>query len=227
MAIRDYGAVLKVDGKIINTEMFMKGSDTGYVLDKAKYRYDGEDHEIHIDGNFFVYAGDKELLLTFYKESFYVIENKVVTRVFHECYGDFASQTFKLDNGTVIEVSHIDKELKPMYPDKWADSWQDYVREMWYGTNGNEPLSELEGGYREYKRWIKHLKRIGRHRNKPVCYDKTRRYIAKWKHNNREYEVIFGYGIDPDVEVYKKIQNMYEYTPVEIEFIDKWFGLEK
>ena len=30
MAIIDYGAILRVDGKIVNHEMFMEVSDTGY-----------------------------------------------------------------------------------------------------------------------------------------------------------------------------------------------------
>lgn len=227
MACMDYGAILKVDSKIVNLnqDLFMESSDTGYVLDKAIYNYNGEDHEININGNYYVYAGDENLLLVFYKTWFYVIRNGIVIRSFDTYKGDFAAETLILDDRTEIEVSHIDKELKCSYIEKWADSWEDYVREKWYGTTGKEKLSQLHKGAYWKKRWDKHIKKLARN---PVSYKYySNKFIAKWIHNEKQYECVFGYGIDPDIETYKSIiaDNSYRYTETERSFLDEWLGL--
>lgn len=65
MAMIDYGAILRVDGKIVNLDqMFMDCADTRYICQQA---YD-EKHKqtIDIQHNYFVYAGDANFLLVFY-----------------------------------------------------------------------------------------------------------------------------------------------------------------
>ena len=75
MSAIDYGALLRVNGKFINKndDLFSYCSDTGYVCDKATYYSDYEKKEIEIDimGNYYVYAGDENFLLCFYKGYFY------------------------------------------------------------------------------------------------------------------------------------------------------------
>ena len=78
MAMIDYGAILRVDGKIVNLDqMFMDCADTGYICQQA---YDEKQKQIiDIQYNYFAYAGDANFLLVFYKECFNVIhQNKII-----------------------------------------------------------------------------------------------------------------------------------------------------
>lgn len=49
------------------------------------------------------------------------------------------------------------------------------------------------------------------------------KYIAKWDYNKKHYEVIYGFGIEGDTNIYNIIKNgRYNYSKAEIDFIDKW-----
>ena len=99
MAILEYGALLKINGKFINKNMdlFMDCSDTGYICEKATY-YDKnikKDREVFIDGMFYVYAGDENFMLCFSKAGFSVIShNKIIGSV---VFSQFLSETFYFD----------------------------------------------------------------------------------------------------------------------------------
>ena len=55
--------------------------------------------------------------------------------------------------------------------------------------------------------------------------DRPYRFIAEWDYNGHHYEVIFGYGIDNDEEVWNKIKNdSYGFRQDEIAIIDSWFN---
>ena len=218
MACIDYGALLRVNGKFINknTDLFMSSSDMGYVCKKAydpKYK-----EEYDIAGNFFVYAGDEELLLTFYKGMLYVIQNGIITRKLWN--SEFIAESMILNNGIKISVKHLEPELQideyePM------EIWSDYVKEFWVDATGNEKLSELQDGVKEYKRFYKRSK--NRAREKGLKY-RTQRWLAEWEHNGNKYEVIFGYGIDNDEETWNNIKNNgYGFTETEKSIIDTWF----
>lgn len=221
MAAIDYVALLRVNGKFINKnqELFMDTSDTGYVLEKARYADTSiYDKDIDIDGNFYVYAGDKDLILTFYKGYFYIISDGLIVKAIS--YVPFISETFYIGDNH-IKVSHLESELQNNEDD--LETWKEYVKKNWCGTTGNEKLCELENGLQQYKHYIKRLKRKASGRN--VYKYRTQRWIAKWEHNGNKYEVIFGYGIDPNQDVWNDIKNdSYGFTEKEIGIVDKWFA---
>lgn len=171
MAMIDYGAVLKVNGTIVNSnEMFMETSDTGYMIDVAVDK-DGYDYDI--DGNYFVSAGDEDLMICFYKTTALIISNKTVIKTYSWKDAAFPYYNIILDNGNKICFEHITIE-----------------RDEYNSLN--------------------------------------ERYIAKWQHNNKNYECLFGYGIDNNKEVYNSIKHRhYDYTEEEIKFIDEWLGIHE
>lgn len=224
MAMIDYGALLKVNGAFLNknSNMFMEVSDCGYMIDTAKDCIDGSccyGKEIYIKGNYFVYAGDKDFMLAFYKTMFYVIVNDEIIKYFGN--GQFKSETIYINNHK-IKVSHLDKKLKREYFDDYHKLWKDELKEIYVDAKGNESLSELKNGYNEYKKFLKRKKFFSRH--KGICYKYySNKYIAEWEHNEKKYEVIFGYGIENKEEVYNNIKYRYDYSDTERDIIDKWF----
>jgi len=229
MAMIDYGAILRVEGEFINKnkDMFMDASDTGYVCKSAVYalgngdEYDGT--EVPIDGNYFVYAGDEDLLVVFYKGLYKVILHEKI--VLEGWNNPFASETHYLDKIANITVSHLDKNMYCM-PMESSGTWREFMKEIWSGATGDEKLSELDDGYKIYKRFVKRCKNVYRTNRNGGCYKyRTDRYIATWEHKGKKYEVIFGCGIDPNERVWNRIKNdSYGFTDVEREIIDGWFG---
>lgn len=226
MSCIDYGAILKVNGKFINKnyDLFMDCSDTGYVCEKATYfdSYEMKEKEFDIDGNYYVYAGDEEFMLCFYKGSICVIShNRIIHTVY---YSPFLSETFYINGFPHVKVEHLDKntyiELESL------GTWSDYIKENWIGATGDEKLSKLQNGKRHYKWFRKRLKSIVRERKHPTYYSKykTSRWKATWDYNGNHYEVIFGCGIDPNEDVWNRIKfDTYNFTDIEREIIDEWF----
>lgn len=131
------------------------------------------------------------------------------------------SETFVI-NGVLITVSHLDKThiVESKEP---TEPWNEYVKNNWQGTTGKEHLWELENGAFYYRKYIRLAKR--RHRCKPFKY-LTDRYIAEWDYDGNHYEVIYGYGIDPQKDVWDSIKNEWNFTEKEKEIIDTWFDME-
>ena len=221
MAMIDYGALLRVDGKFINKnqDLFMKASDTDYVCEKA---IDKEGNEYDIDGNYFVYAGDKDFLLVFYKRLYKIISNEKILRT---CYMTFNSIIHYFDTLPNVQVSRLSKTFEIEKVES-VGLWKDYMREHWYGATGDEKLSDLQGGGKEYKKFMKRAKRVGYlNKHKKGCKYRPYRFIAEWNYNGRHYEVIFGYGIDPNEETWNRIKHKsYGFRADEIELIDSWFN---
>lgn len=225
MAMIDYGALLRVKGnngsqwQFVNkdADLFMSTSDTGYVCDTAEEN----GAIVNIRGNYFVYAGDEELLLVFYKQCVKVISHGKVIDSFWE--SPFISETRILNNNTTLCISHLDPSI---YVNPYEiESWKDYVKDNWRDADGTEPLSDLEGGYREYRKFFRHTKRLSRiNRNGGWYKYRTNRYLAKWEHAGKQYEVIFGYGIDPKKEVWERVKTKaYDFSGMERKLIDSWF----
>lgn len=217
MAMIDYGALLRVDGKLINEgEMFMDSSDTGYVCEKACYMKHGE--EINIDKNYFVYAGDEELLLCFYKCLCLVIsKNKVIKSIWKT---PFASETFFLPNNVNLKISHLDKELR-VEPLMEATNFEDYAKETWGELYTNNPCHEM---WKYERKWFRKMMSLA-HVYKNIGYKyRSNRYLAEWDYKGKHYEVIFGYGIDSDKECWNRIKNGYGFSDSERKIIDEWFG---
>lgn len=217
MAMIDYGALLRVDGKLINEgKMFMDASDMGYVCEKAYYPT--YDCEMDIDGNYFVCAGDEELLLCFYKCQCIVIPNNEVIKSIWE--HPFISETFFLPDNVHLKISHLDKELK-VEPFLTSTNFEDFIREE-YGDNYLKNITEFE--LKNERKWFRRMVKKA-HTNKNICYKyRSNRYLAEWDYKGKHYEVIFGYGIDANKEVWEDIKYRYDFTDTERKIIDEWFG---
>lgn len=222
MAIVDYGALLRVNGKFIN---YNKGIFTEIVYPKgdipeiAQYFYNGETREKPIKGNYFVYAGDTTFMLAFYKRMFDVIsDGKMIKSVWGT---PFLSETI-IVNGIPITVSHLDKTYITESKET-TEPWNEYVKNNWQGATGKEHLWELEKGAFYYRKYIRLAKR--RYKCKAFKY-LTDRYIAEWDYDGNHYEVIYGYGIDPQKDVWDSIKNEWNFTEKEKEIIDTWFVTE-
>ena len=221
MAMINYGALLRVDGKLINKnqDMFMTASDTGYV---AKNILDDDGEIRDIDGNFFVYAGDEHFCVAFYKGLYKVISDGKV--VYTNWGMPFNSETRLFPNLPTLKVSRLSTYYEIEKIEGWG-AWKEYVKEHWIGATGDETVYELDGGKNAYKRFIRHAKRVcyvnsygGLYKNRPY------RFLAEWDYDGHHYEVIFGYGIDNDETIWNKIKNAaYDFRPEEIKLINSWF----
>ena len=208
-----------------NKDLFLRCSDTGYVCKEAEYYNDYQKkwETIPIDGNYYIYAGDENFLIAFYKGLFHVIHNNQI--ICSRWSSPFISETIYLDGFPSIKVQHLDETLY-IEPIESLGTWKDYVRENWRDVTGDEKLSDLEGGHKIYKWYMRALKRNARLLRHPGRYDKyrTQRWLATWDYNGNHYEVIFGYGIDPNEKVWNDIKfDSYDFTNIERKIIDGWF----
>lgn len=222
MACIDYGALLRVDRKFINKncDLFMEASDTSYV---AKDIIDTDGEVRDIDGNYFVYAGDEHFCVAFYKGCYKVIsDGKVIYAAWDM---PFNSIKHFFTNLPDLKVSRLSKYFEEVSPESWG-TWEDYVRENWVNATGKEKLSELDGGAKAYKKFIRHAKKVAYVNKHGGCYkERPYRFLAEWNYNGHHYEVIFGFGIEPNEKVWNDIKdNRYGFRQDEIEIIDEWFG---
>ena len=202
MAVIDYGAILLINGKKYNDSLFMESSDCGFVPDKAyssKY-----DYWMDIKGNYFVYAGDDAFMIVFYKTWAHIIScgEIVFSTSFNMMY---PGETRYFDELPTVKFEHLDKKK---YKYSWHDnlSLKDYIEV--YGRRQ---------GSMYYYRMIKRNQR-----NKSLEY--KQRYVASWYYKGKKYEVIYGYGIDPDKNVWERIRNSdYGFTDNEIRIINRCF----
>ncbi len=209
MAMIDYGAILRVDGKFVNKNkgLFMEVSDTGYEPPEKVYdpKYN---NTFSIKGNYFVYAGDENFLVCFYK-CYLCAVNK--NKIIFDYWGDDFSHQFILPNEKIIKVEHLDNmryKESPFFDDDILDIASEYRK---------------NNKTRQLKRLHRILKSRHRYSKNPYKY-KTNRYIATWEHNGHNYECIFGYGIDPNEEVWEDIKDEhYDFTDIERNIIDMWF----
>lgn len=175
-----------------------------------------------IAGNYFCYCGDRAFSLCFYKTSMVVTRNGEDTKE-HYWNFPFASETIYLPE-TRVTVKRLDP-LKPVYLTHLQDydTWEDYVRANWCGATGLEKDSELANGAYWHRIWNKMCKKIGR--KKVLYYTSTLKYSATWEYNGDKWEVIFGYGIDNDENVFNSIvaEGRYNYGEDSIRYIKEKF----
>lgn len=195
MAMIDYGAILMIDGKKYNDSMFMETSDCGFVPEKA---YSKEyDQWMNIKGNYFVYAGDDNFMLVFYKCWAHVIS---AGEILYSTPFDFhyPGETRYFDGLPTVTFEHLDKNKYPQQFDLNKDDYDYYISR--YGKVWGELY------------WYRAVKRIKRN----TWYSYTNRYVARWEYQGRKYEVIYGYGIDPDKECWESIRDeAYDFTEIE------------
>lgn len=209
MSMIDYGALLRVDGKLVNRDgdLFMDMQEAvGFTLDKAQYFYNGKDYEIDISDNFYVYTGKPEFLLTFYKTHFYIISNgKVIKSVSTD---ERINEYSFYINGVNVTVSQLDKKWRNNYYEKFDDD----DKERLYYLHGKKKANMII--YRQAKK------------SRRVSYRyKSCRYIAKWEYDGKKYEVLYGYGIEPDFDIWNGVKDRaYDFSDDEKKFIDSWFA---
>ena len=98
MAFIDYGSVVKKNGKIIQKDSFMNMKEAvGFTINKIKQSYKDDwecwleddnynkikllktpkhkDYNVKVNGNYFSYIGDKDLLICIYKEQVTIISH--------------------------------------------------------------------------------------------------------------------------------------------------------
>lgn len=121
MAGRDYGAIVKKDGKLLNWEMNKYPSMidcVGFSIESLEYTYetsdgDSEFGEQEIDGRYFYYVGDSECVIAFYKDFFTVIidgtllSDNVIVRP-GEWFAGISSKAIYFENGLRVEMRKID-----------------------------------------------------------------------------------------------------------------------
>ena len=205
MAFIDYGALLRINGKFVNKnrELFMESSSSGEIIGDASCS-DIKPH--HIEGNYFVVAGDKNFCLCFYKTRFIAVLNKKIIKTWYN--SGFNKETFDV-NRIKISIKMIDPEYELDYygvPDE--DTYLRYVYN--YGKRRGALIFQ--------RRYKKARKVVYKHKH-------GQKFLATWEYNGDKYEVIFGYGIDPSEEMYNDIKlNSYNYSKKEIKLIDEWFN---
>lgn len=209
MSVSDYGAVLRVNGHVVNTDDFMKESNLGYSLEVAQYK----DKEIKVKGNYFVMAGDKDLLLCFYKGDMIVIQNEVVTNVIS--WSPFKNETLLLDEAE-IEVSHLDENL--YLRDRYynLNDMSDWLTQI--GFTDRDRLFSRAFHCRLYRKCLRKLRKV-----RKKSYTRTSRWIANWQYKGDTYECIFGVGITTD-DSYKEpyYYETFEFTEVELAILNDW-----
>ena len=227
MAAIDYGALLRVtykDGHPIfvnkNEDLFAEDIPN-YVCEEA---IDDEGISHTIKGNYFVYAGDSDFFLAFYKGCVAVVSGgKLIDYIYAT---PFNAESRIYDGFSTVHIERLSKEYEWEKFTSWG-TWEEFVRERWLGATGKEKLGELRNGYSTFKRYRKHAKRMGRENKRGGMY-KTRpyRFRATWDYNGNHYEVIYGYGIEPDEITWNAIKNSgsYGFREDERELIDSWFA---
>lgn len=206
MLITDYGALLRVDGKFINKnhDVFDEFSDTGYICDKAFYPKYNQEYDIK--GNFFVYAGDENFLVCFRKTGFIVISKEKIL-LWEYCY-PFLKETLYFDGLPNITIEQLEKGKVHFYCT--VDPFHKDICIYNYGK---------KKGILKYHRIIKKIAK-----NRKLYFYYTRRFLVSWNYNGKKYEVIFGFGINPNKEVWDNDdRELYDFTDKEREIIDNWF----
>ena len=190
----------------------MDESDKGIIIEYAAYN----GKPIKINGNYFVMAGDKEFMLAFYKTECVVISNGIIFDFLWQ--ERTLKETFTFEGLPEFTIERLDKENIPFL-----------VSQL---TNEEYLFLEQEYGKRKAKEiFLRAIKRISRNNRieikNPTDYEA--RYKASWDYDGDHYEVIYGYGVDPNEKFNKDIisgMSDYSYTQNEINKLKEFWGFE-
>lgn len=212
MSLIDYGALLRVNGEFVNKDqnLFMDFSDTGYVCKEALWK-DGNKYDI--DGNYFVYAGDEHFMICFYKGFFDIISDEVM--IYSGWNDHFIKETLYFKDLPDITIEHLDKNIRTECLIDTPDEFDIKDLEWRYGK---------KKGKQKIRRIYKRISFAKRRQTDSINKYYSNRWLATWMYNGNKYEVIFGYGIDPNEKVWDSIKNNgYNFSDVERNIIDNWF----
>lgn len=209
MAAIDYGALLRVDGVFVNKnqDLFMGTFNTGYV---CEYATDKNGTEHRIDGNFYVCAGDKDFMLAFCMTHFVAISNN---RILREVRLRHVGMEIMIPGYPNVKVVHIDKAYrKSTLFSRFDDDHREHIIRIHGKRKGTKVLRKC-------------AKRLyaAKHGHAKAYNFLSRIYYATWNHNGHKYEVIYGYGVDPNEDVWNDIKYKWDFSDVEREYIDSWF----
>lgn len=204
MAMIDYGALLRIDGEFVNrdSDLFMDAPE--WVPEFAQYPLpDLPYYTATIRGNFYVYAGDTDFFLCFYKCYFYVVKDgKIIAAPYAP---QAKSQVFYFDD-IHVKVSYLDNT-------KYFDR-ECFLPDDWERKNYGERYC------------IRMAKRVHRLSKKEQNKWRSNRWIAEWEYGGHKYEVIYGYGVEPNKNVWDEIKHKsYGFSEKERKIIDEWFDL--
>lgn len=114
MAVMDYGAILKINGKLININqsLFMDMKETvGFTIDPIPYQheYNGTVYsDVYvIDGNYFIYFGDENILFCVYKTLLRAVVNSNEVYDFYFDYNEKKVVKYFEINGSTIKIKKI------------------------------------------------------------------------------------------------------------------------
>ena len=105
MAMIDYGSVVKKNGKIIQDKLFMDMNESvGFTIKTIPYRGYNE----QIEGNYFSYMGDSEMLVCIYKQQILIISNGDILKYWNLATSDEDWKKYNLS----FSLNGVDFKLK-------------------------------------------------------------------------------------------------------------------
>ena len=109
MAMIDYGVIAKKNGKLLTTEMFTP------MIDTLGFECEQDDRGCSLEGNYFVYLGDKDFFVGIYKGTINIFKNtnKFVDRIGN--IGEYAINWYETKfhykrtvNGIIFDIKRLD-----------------------------------------------------------------------------------------------------------------------
>lgn len=131
MAMIDYGSIVKKNGVIIQKDMFMDMKEAvGFTIEELEYSYTTNQYDedynvigqkqctetIKINGDYFSYIGDKELLICIYKGALVFISNNRIIKIQRDLWLDYEIpyELQKLE----FNINNIDFKIKRLAKDE-------------------------------------------------------------------------------------------------------------
>ena len=198
MAMIDYGAVLFKNGKQVNHEMFMDMFDTVGWVDYPRRRYPDCDH-VDEKGFSCCYDCSRTMKKTYHDDELGYWESP-----YADCKGNQWSDTNKIDGNFFVYVG--DEHLTVATYKNGAVVIVDkkIVHEFWESENYTPnyifaSLWKHLSSYAEVDKVKFHLKAV----------DPGHVQWLHFTYNGNHYDIVYGYGIDPDMQVWDDVKNDY------------------
>lgn len=198
MAMIDYGAVVFKNGEQVNHELFMDMLDAVGWVDCPRRRYPDCDH---VDEKGFSQCHDCSRAM---KKAYHNDEFGNWESPYADCKGNQWSDTSKIDGSFFVYVG--DEHLTVAAYKNGAIVIVDkkIVHEFWesenYTSNFNfASLWNHLSSYAEVDKVKFHLKAV----------DPGHVQWLRFTYNGNHYDIVYGYGIDPDMKVWDDVKNCY------------------
>ena len=135
MAMSDYGAIAFKNGKLMTTDFFGDMKEMVGWEDTEKDTYHNYstnvDEPLSLAGNYFVYIGDADCTIAFYKTCMYVVENIGGEFFRHfECIGLWSKWKMRIGSSTAVVTKR-----NGYYVCKWKHKGDRYKVYFGYGVD--------------------------------------------------------------------------------------------